>query len=120
MATNDSVRTPRLLRAVGAGSVLYGVLLVSAPRAAVAAAGGGRTPPPSTVVRVLGARQIGQGLALLLRPARATVAISSAVDGLHALTMVAAAIRWPAYRRVSVASGAVALVSGVLATVTKA
>ena len=64
---------------------------------------------------VLGGRQLGQGIALLLRPARSTVAASAAVDGLHALTMVAAAIGWPRYRRVSAASGAVAVATGVLA-----
>jgi hypothetical protein len=113
-----SVQAPRLLRAVGAGSALYGTLLLAVPRTAVAAVGGGLTPPPSLVVRVLGARQVGQGLALLLRPAKATVVASAAVDGLHALTMVAAAVRWPGYRRAAVASGAVAIASGVLVTVT--
>lgn len=117
MASRNSVRAPRLLQAVGGGSLLYGALLLTVPSAVVAAVGGGPTPPPSLVVRVLGARQVGQGLALLLRPAKATVTASAAVDGLHALTMVVAAVRWPGYRRAAAASGAVAIVSGALATV---
>jgi hypothetical protein len=117
MASRNSVRAPRLLQAVGAGSLLYGALLVTAPGAVLSALASGRTPPPMLVVRVLGARQIGQGLALLLRPAASTVAASAGVDGLHAVTMVAAAVRWPVYRRAAVASGAVAVGSGVLAAV---
>ena len=108
---------PRLLRVVGVGSTLYGAVLLTAPRAAVGVLGRRVAQPPSWIVRMLGARQIGQGAALLLRPTPATVIASAATDGLHAATMVAAALRWPRYRRVAVASGAVALVSGVLAAV---
>jgi len=115
MATR-SVRASRLLQAVGTGSALYGTLLLTAPRAVVAAVGAGSTPPPNLIIRVLGARQLGQGLALLIRPVPSTVVASAAVDGLHALTMMAAAVHWPAYRRAAVASGAVALASAVLAT----
>ncbi len=115
MTGRNGVSAPRLLQAVAAGSALYGALLLSAPGTAVAAVGGALTPPPSWIVRVLGIRQIGQGVAVLLRPAPSTVAVSASVDGLHALTMVAAAVRWPRYRRVSVASGAVAVASGMLA-----
>jgi hypothetical protein len=116
MAMTNGLRAPRLLQAVGAGSAVYGALLLTVPRA-VATAVGAPTPPPSLVVRVLGARQLGQGLALLTRPRSSTVAVSAVVDGLHALTMVAAAARWPGYRRAAVVSGAVAVVSGVLAAV---
>lgn len=117
MGMRNGVRAPRLLQAVGAGSTVYGALLLTAPRAVVAAVGAGSTPPPSLIVRVLGARQLGQGLALLIRPLPSTVAVSAVVDGLHALTMVAAAARWPGQRRAAVVSGGVAVVSGVLATV---
>lgn len=116
MTGRNGVTSPRLLQAVGAGSALYGALLLTAPAAAVAAVGGALTPPPSGIVRVLGARQIGQGAVQLLRPAASTVVAGAAVDGLHALTMVAAAVRWPRYRRVAVASGAVAVASLLLSS----
>lgn len=115
MAMANGVQAPRLLQAVAAGSAVYGALLLAVPRAVVAAVGAGSTPPPTFVVRGLGARQLGQGLALLVRPRASTVAVSAVVDGVHALTMVAAAVRWPRYRRAAVVSGAVAVVSGVLA-----
>lgn len=115
MKGKSGVTAPGLLRALATGSTLYGAVLVAAPRAAVAAVGGASTPPPSWIVRVLGGRQTGQGLVLLVRPATSTVLASAAVDGLHAVTMVAAAVRWPAYRRVAAASGAVAVISGLLA-----
>lgn len=111
--TNTRGTTAGQVRVLGASSAIYGLLLVAAPRAVAAAVGG--TAPAPVITRVLGARQVGQGLALLLRPVSSTAAASAAVDGLHAVTMVAAALRWPAQRRAAVASGAVALASGVLA-----
>jgi hypothetical protein len=115
MAGRQGVSAPRLLQAVGAGSVLYGVLLMTVPRAAARAVGG--AAPPSWLVRLLGARQIAQGAVLLVRPAVPTVAASATVDGLHALSMVAAVVRAPAHRRAAAASGGVALTSGLLAAV---
>ena len=103
------------IRALGVASGCYGLMLVAAPRAVAGLVGG--APPPPIVTRVLGVRQLGQGAALLLRPLASTAAASAAVDGLHAMTMVAAAARWPTRRRAAVVSGAFSVASGLLAAV---
>jgi hypothetical protein len=62
-------------------------------------------------VRLLGARYLAQAAAELGRPTREVWLAASAVDTMHAATMVAAAFTWPSYRRAAAVSGALALLS---------
>ncbi|MCZ2815989.1 hypothetical protein [Modestobacter sp. VKM Ac-2984] len=75
----------------------------------------GRREPPTWVVQVLGARLVGQYVAVLVRPTRGVVLTGVAVDVLHALSMVPVAVWWPAYRRPAVVSGGTSAAAAVLA-----
>jgi hypothetical protein len=111
MSTDRATRN-RLL----AGSWLgLGAFLVIQPDRALAVVGQ-PAPRPGlvTVTRVLGARTAVQNLVVLAAPARTVVRAGVAVDALHALSMLAAALRWPAYRRAALASGTMAAVAAAL------
>ena len=54
-----------------------------------------------------------QSTVLLLRPSRPLAVGAAVVDGLHAATMVVAALAWPRYRRPALTSAAVATGSAV-------
>ena len=77
------------------------------------AVSGGRSAPDAAVVRLLGGRQLLQGIAVLIRPTPALVIGALAVDVLHGVSMVAAAVIWPGYRRAALTSAAVASTSAV-------
>lgn len=62
--------------------------------------------PPAWLVRLLGGRILAQGAAELLVPKRQLVLVGSAVDLTHGASMVAAAVRLPAYRRAATVSAA--------------
>ena len=70
--------------------------------------------PPRWLVRLLGARVVLQELVVLMAPTRRVVVLGAAVDGLHATSMVVAALRWPQHRRAAVTSGLVAATSSAL------
>jgi hypothetical protein len=53
---------------------------------------------PHGIVRLLGARRVAQAGIELAVPRREVVLAGAAVDVLHALSMLAAALRWPRYR----------------------
>jgi hypothetical protein len=91
----------------------WGAALAARPAATARAVSGGPVPPPA-VIRVLGARQLVQSAVLLLRPSRPLTVGAAVVDGLHAATMVAAALIWPRYRRPALTSAAVATASAVV------
>jgi hypothetical protein len=99
-----------------AGSWLgIGAFLITRPERALAVVG--QPAPPSglvTITRVLGARTAVQNLVVLVAPTGPVVRAGAAVDALHALSMLGAALRWPAYRRAALASGALAAVAAVL------
>jgi len=97
--------------AAGLGAANLG-LVVAPDRVATAVAAPGR--PPSWLVRLLGLRVVLQQSVVLAVPTRRVVLLGAAVDGLHALSMVAAAACWPAYRRAAGVSAAVAAASAVL------
>ena len=61
-----------------------------------------------TVARVLGIRQLVQGLMTVRRPTRRTLAVGAAVDATHAASMLAAATAGLGPRRLTVASAAAA------------
>ena len=86
-----------------------GALLVGRPERALAVVGQSAPPPALVVItRVLGGRIALQNVVVLAAPTRTIVRGGAAVDMAHALSMVAAALRWPAYRRAALASGALA------------
>jgi hypothetical protein len=104
----------RLASATWVGLAGWGAALALAPAATARAVTGGAPVPPPAVVRVLGARQVVQSLVLLSAPARPIVLAASAVDALHAASMVAAAARWPRYRRAALISAGVATASALV------
>jgi len=101
----------RVLAAVLAAA---NVTLVVVPDRVVAALVPGRVRPPRALVRLLGARVVVQQAVVLAAPTRRVVLLGAAVDGLHAASMVAAALRWPAQRRAATVSAAAAIGSAVL------
>ena len=110
-----SAERPGLARLLAGGWCGVGALLVTRPELALAAAGqSGRPPALVVITRVLGARIALQNVVVLAAPTRTVVRAGAAVDLAHALSMVGAALRWPAYRRAALASGAMAAVAALL------
>ncbi len=97
----------------GAGTALLGAGIAARPVAIVRWAAGGEQTPPTWVVRVLGLRQLLQGIAVGMRPTRAVIGIGVAVDLSHAVTMAAACRLLPRYRHSAILSGTVAAASAV-------
>jgi hypothetical protein len=112
MSTDRTTRTRRL----AVGWLGVGAFLVTRPARALAMVGQ-PAPPPGlvTITRVLGARTALQNLVVLASPSPGVVRAGAAVDALHALSMLAAAVRWPAYRRAALASGALAAAAAAFA-----
>ena len=95
---------PRLWAATTAAG---GAVMLSRPQPVARLASGSGATPNAAIVRILGARQLLQGIVLLIRPAALLVAGGLVVDVLHATSMVAAAVIWPGYRRAALTSAAV-------------
>ena len=104
-----STDRPDLSRLVAGAWLGLGALLVLRPEQALAVVGQS-APRPALVgiTRALGARTALQNVVVLAAPTRPVVRGGAAVDVAHALSMLAAALRWPAYRRAALASGALA------------
>jgi hypothetical protein len=99
-------------RSWAAGTAAAGaVALLRAQQVARLVSGRGAAPGPA-VVRILGARQLLQGTAILVRPTPLLLFVGATVDVLHAASMVAAAVIWSRYRRPALTSAAVAATSG--------
>jgi hypothetical protein len=92
----------------------WGALLAARPAATVRAVCGDGPVPPTAVVRVLGARQVLQSLALLTHRSTGVRNGAAAVDALHAASMLTAAVAWPRYRRPALTSAALAAGSAVV------
>lgn len=94
---------------------VLGAATLVRPAAVAGVVSGGASTPPAGVVRVLGGRQLVQGVAVAVRPGRRFLLTGgSVVDALHAASMIAVA-RWrPRYRRPALASAAVAGASAVV------
>ena len=95
-----------VVRAVAVGGAAWGVALLLAPRWTARLIGQAPTTTVTRLARVLGARHLLESGALLATPAARRPVV--AVDGLHAASMVVAALRWPGARRGATVSGAVA------------
>lgn len=80
-------------RAVAVVRLVWSVLLLAAPKSVLAALAPKERSSPRArgVVMVLGARNLVQSVIELLRPTRTVLGTAAAVDGIHALTFIAAA-----------------------------
>ncbi len=96
-----------LFRGLRAG---WGMLLIAAPSETLrAVAGTAPHPVARQVARLLGARELAQ--AFLIKNQR-RARIGSAVDGLHAASMMALAVSQPKWRRLAFTSAAIASAFG--------
>lgn len=100
----------------GAASVVIGTATLLLPDQVARLVSGSGAAPHSTVVRILGGRQLLQGSVVSLRPAPVLMLGGIAVDVLHAASMIGAALRWSRYRRAALASAAVASTSAAVGT----
>jgi hypothetical protein len=101
-------------RVLPAAQCATGALLLGRPGPVGRALGGVRSAPAQWLVRMLGARLVVQGGAALVRPTRAVLLASAAVDATHATSMFAVAALSPRYRRVALISAAAATASAVV------
>ena len=101
-------------RALAAARVAWGVVLIAAPRWLIAhyrRETTGRVPV--TVMRVLGVRQLLQGVTTVAVPARAVTELGAGTDAMHALTALGLAATARPWRHVALADTAVASAFGV-------
>jgi hypothetical protein len=96
-------------RGLAGWQCIGGALLLARPRTIARRVGG--TSPPPLLVQLLGARMLAQGLLESARPTRAVLLAGCGVDAAHALSMLAAAVRFPDYRRPALTSGTAAAVA---------
>ena len=109
--TSAAGRTPtRLLATLG---LAWGTALLVRPRQVVDALTPEFPAERRWLVQVLGARQVAQYAVVLLAPSPRVVRVASAVELVHAASMVPA-LRLPRYRRAAWISGAVAAASAVV------
>jgi hypothetical protein len=104
------MRVKALVRARiwGAATAVVGAATLLRPADVARLVSGPGSTPNTAVLRVLGGRQLLQGAAVLIRPAPMLVIGGSAVDVLHAISMIAAGVISPGYRRAALVSAAVA------------
>ena len=103
------------LRALASWLLLgWAMALLTRPRQTADAVLGRAPVPPLPVVRVLGLRSAVQQVILLVRPSRDAARVAVVVDVVHALSMGAAAVVWPEYRRAELVSAGVAVGSAVI------
>ncbi len=96
-------------RVLGAVTFAAGAITVLRPDALTrAAAEPDHSGPPAWIVRVLGARQLIQGMAILLAPTPAVLDVGKLVDVIHASSMLGLAAVSPRYRRAGLVSAATA------------
>jgi hypothetical protein len=106
----------RATRAVACAEGAWGLLLLTRPDDVAARLTSRDARPPRWAVRLLGSRVAGQAAATLLLPVRDAALAGAAVDALHAVSMLAATLRWPRLRRSLLTSAAVAATAAVLQT----
>ena len=102
-------------RSLGVATAATGALgLCLSPRVAQLAGGSGSIPP-DWIVRLLSGRYLIQGAIECLRPTRRVLLACSLTDGLHATSMFMVASAWPSYRRPSLISAGIAILSATAA-----
>lgn len=102
-------------RVVAALAAAEGLALLARPVPTAAALGLGETPPPTWLVRVLGGRRLVQHAALAVAPGSTAARLAVVTELGHAVSMLPAALLWPAHRRAALTSagGAVAVACAV-------
>jgi hypothetical protein len=95
-------------RLIRAGRALLAVGLLLQPERLAAVVGRGGRRPARWLIRLLGARMLAQSGVELAHTTRPVLRAGSAIDALHAASMLALAARRPDYRRSALASAAVA------------
>ena len=98
-------------RSVSAVLAVWGAVQLVAPESTVRTLTPDVPEPRAWIVRVLGARTVLQHVLVLAHPTRRVVLTGSAVDALHAASMVPLVLCWPRYRRPALVSGASATAS---------
>lgn len=101
-------------RVLAASQGAAGLVLLVRPDDVLDALAPGPTYPPRWLVRLLGARVVVQQAVVAISPTRRLVLLGVAVDLLHAVSMVAAAARWPGQRRAATVSAVAATASAAL------
>lgn len=96
----------------------WGVVLLSAPRPLLRLVGEAVDPKAVVVLRVLGARHVGQSVLEASFPRPAVGYLSAAVDGMHALTGLGLALMASRWRRGALIDAAVATAFAVLTAIT--
>jgi hypothetical protein len=86
----------------------WGAVQLAFPEQVLAALAPHRPQPPAWVVRLLGGRMLAQYIGVAVAPDRQVVALSSAVEGGHAASMLLLAAVRPARRRVGLVSAGIA------------
>lgn len=94
-------------RAWAAGTMAVGAALMSGPARTGYWASPGH-PPPTGVVRILGARQLIQGIVVAVRPSQGIVVTGALVDLTHAASMIVIASLRRDDRRAALLSAALA------------
>lgn len=112
MSTDDGRR--RFTRLLSGAGAAWGLALLGRPGRVVAALCPEFPASRLWIVRVLGARLVTQHAAVLLAPEAAVVRVASAIDLLHAATMVPP-LGSARYRRAALISGGVAAAYAALA-----
>lgn len=95
-------------RVLGAATAMMGGAFLLRPRALADRFSGGRSTPDDAIVRVLGGRQLVQGVAQIARPVPSVVLGGIVVDLIHTASMLVLSALWPTYRRSAFSSAAIA------------
>ncbi len=103
----NSARRQQLIRLLAGAGGAWGLALLTRPRRVVAALCPELPESRIWVVRVLGARLVAQHAVVLLAPERPVVEAASAVDLVHAVSMVPL-LGFDRYRRAALISGGIA------------
>jgi hypothetical protein len=96
---------------LGAATALVGGAFLVCPHAMAKRLSGDHHTPGNLIVRVLGGRQLLQGATQFAQPKADVMLGGIIVDLLHAGSMLAASVLWPAYRRAALSSAGIATVS---------
>ncbi|WP_375493586.1 hypothetical protein [uncultured Jatrophihabitans sp.] len=110
-ATSSTAPAAQSVRFGIANAAVGAVTVIGARRLAAALAPADRRPASAAVVRVLGARQLVQGVITVAAPEESTLVLGAIVDTLHALSMVPFVAISPRFRRPAAISASLAAAS---------
>jgi hypothetical protein len=88
-----------------------GAIALVAPESVVKFCAGAGSAAPIWVVRFLGARLVGQGSFLLIRPTDEVLRLGYSVDALHGVSMLLTVLVKPNYRRSALVAASLAAAS---------